>query len=145
MLEPQKQLAAAKPSQWDAYFPDDEFQPDNHLATLIQQLVTHLSTDAGTQHIAALQPAETGAYTLPFSYQSLKDVVDNLHVAFEHQPAVALQCLKVAFAEVCTQAVYSSTATYDHTGDFWMPQQVAHIKTAHRPASGPAAAATQRL
>lgn len=99
----ERQLAAAKPSQWDSYFPEEEYQPDNHLAKLIQQLVTHLSTDAGKQHIAALLPPDSGGYVLPFSYQALKEAsaVEDLRVALEHQPAVALNCLKVAFAEVC--------------------------------------------
>lgn len=146
MLE--KQLAAAKPSQWDEYFSEEDYQPDNHLAKLIHQLVTHLSTDAGKQHIAALQPPDAGSYTLPFSYQVLKDAsaVEDLRIALEHQPVVALKCLSVAFAEVRDNNNLNKRFLQDHAiGRLWLPQKMAHSQAARRPLTGPTAAATRRL
>lgn len=121
----------------------------------MQQLVAFLSTpDACIHYLAKLTPVYPDGYELPLSYQHLKNAshIEELYLALENQPRVALACICTALAEVGgrevgtmveTAALYHGCA---HAGCFWVSPGMAGCAPQKPPDNTrPPAAAACRL
>lgn len=99
----QDQLALRPPKGWTSFFKGEAFDPVADVrCELVQAVIQCLETKEGQATIQSTtwRHGRKRNLVCQIDFVQLSTLVDGLREAVEHQPEVALQCLRVAVSEV---------------------------------------------